>query len=158
MRQKLHFFVYVCIMNLSIITYRSPDYHKMLALRYKVLREPWGLNFSEFDLQWEKDDVFIVCCEAEQIIGCCILTRQNLEVVKLRQMAVHPDWQRKNIGTGIMAFAEQYAGTHRYSMITLHARITASGFYAKCGYAPVGDIFTEIGMAHIAMEKRLYIA
>jgi predicted GNAT family N-acyltransferase len=125
----------------------------MLALRYKILREPLGLNFSEDDLQREKDDIFIACCENGQMIGCCILTRLSAEVIKLRQMAVDNHWQGKSAGTQIVAFAEQYAKEHGYSGISLHARKTAAGFYAKCGYSATGEEFTEIGIPHVLMGK-----
>jgi len=140
---------------MKIIAYQSPDYHEMLALRYKILREPWGLNFSEEDLQRETDDIFIVYRENERIAGCCILTRISAEVVKLRQMAVDTPCQGKNIGKKIVAFAEQYTAEHGYSIIKLHARKTASGFYAKCGYTVSGEEFLELGIPHFLMEKNL---
>jgi len=139
----------------SVITYHSPEYHEMLALRYKILREPLGLNFSEEDLQREKDDIFIACSENERIIGCCILTRLSSETVKLRQMAVDYHDQGKNIGTKIVRFAEQYAVEHGYTTIKLNARKTVSSFYAKCGYAIFGDEFLEIGIPHFLMYKKL---
>ena len=142
-------------MKTTIIPYQSPEYDEMLALRYKILREPLGLNFSENDLQREKDDIFIACYENGHIVGCCILTELSAEVVKLRQMAVDNHRQGKSIGTKIMAFAEQYAMEHEYSGVSLHARKTASGFYAKCGYSSSGEEFTEVGIPHISMEKRL---
>ena len=37
----------------------------------------------------------------------------------------------------------------------MHARMTAVGFYAKLGYTRVGDGFTEVGIPHVKMEKRL---
>ena len=142
-------------MKITTIVYRSPGYYEMLALRYKILREPLGLNFSEDDLQREKDDVFITCCENGHIIGCCILTRLSSSVVKLRQMAVDNHWQGKQIGTNIVTFAEQHAMECGYSVISLHARKTVSAFYSKCGYTASGEGFTEIGIPHIYMEKRL---
>jgi predicted GNAT family N-acyltransferase len=142
-------------MEITIIEYHSPEYYAMLALRHKVLREPWGLNFSEEDLQREKDDIFIACRENGCIIGCCILTRISNELVKLRQMAVDNHCRRKSAGMKILAFAEEYAAGHGYSTIKLHARKTAAVFYAKCGYAAVEEEFIEIGMPHILMEKQL---
>ena len=142
-------------METKIIAYHSPEYDEMLALRYKILREPLGLRFSEDDLQREKDDIFITCCENGQIIGCCILTRLSAETLKLRQMAVDSQWQGKQVGTKILTFVEQYAINNGYSCISLHARKTASEFYAKCGYAVSGDEFTEVGIPHVFMEKRL---
>ena len=140
---------------MEIIAYHSPEYHEMLALRYKILREPWGLNFSEEDLQEEKDDVFIAYSDNESITGCCILTRISGEMLKLRQMAVDTPHQGKNVGTKIVAFVEQYAAEHGYSTIRLHARKTAVEFYTKCGYVVSGEEFTEIGIPHFLMEKYL---
>jgi len=140
---------------MEIIAYHSPEYQEMLTLRHKILREPWGMTFSEEDLQREKDDIFIAYRDNEHIKGCCILTRISGEVVKLRQMAVDTPLQGKNTGRKIMAFAEQYAVEHGYSTLKLHARRTAVGFYAKCGYTVSGEEFLEIGIPHFLMEKNL---
>ena len=140
---------------MELIAYHSPEYHEMLALRYKILREPLGLTFSEEDLQREKDDVFIEYRENKSITGCCILTRISDDVVKLRQMAVDTPLQRNNIGKKIVIFAEQYAVEHGYSTIILHARSTAVSFYAKCDYTVSGEEFLEIGIPHFLMEKKL---
>jgi len=141
-------------MTIKIIAYHSPEYEEMLALRYRILREPWGLNFSEKDMQQEKDDVFIACREEGRIIGCCILTRLSGEVIKLRQMAVENHWQGKNVGREIVIYAEQYAAEHGYSTIKLNARKTAVGFYEKCGYTVSGDEFLEIRIPHFLMIKQ----
>ena len=140
---------------LHCIAYQSPEYQEMVALRYKILREPLGLFFSEDDLQREKNDAFIAYYENERMTGCCILTRISDEVVKLRQMAVDTPCQGKNTGKKIVAFAEQYAAEHKYSIIRLNARKTASGFYAKCGYTVSGEEFLELGIPHFLMEKNL---
>ena len=140
-------------MKTTIISYHSAEYDEMLALRYKILREPLGLTFSEADLQREKDDIFIACCENGHIVGCCILTRLSSKVIKLRQMAVDNHWQGKGIGAKIMVFAEEYAIEHGYSTISLHARKTAIEFYAKCGFIASGEEFTEVGIPHLLMEK-----
>ena len=142
-----------CTMEIAVAPYDSIEYHEMLALRYKILRAPWGLCFSEEDLQQEKDDIFIVCREKGCIIGCCILTGLTPSTVKLRQMAVSSQWQGKNVGTNILEFAEQYAAGRGYAIIRLHARKTASTFYIKCGYIIAGTEFLEIGMPHVLMEK-----
>jgi predicted GNAT family N-acyltransferase len=143
------------MMTIKNIAYQSPEYHEMLALRYRILREPWGLNFSEEDLQREKDDIFIVCCEDRHITGCCILTRLSGEALKLRQMAVDNHRQGKNVGRNIVIFAEQYAAGHGYSTIKLNARKTAVTFYEKCGYTVSGEEFLEIGIPHFLMFKYL---
>ena len=142
-------------MEITNIAYDSPEYRKMTNFRYEILRKPLGLTFSESDLRKEKDDVFITCCEEEKIIGCCILTKQNSNVVKLRQMAVLPERQGEGLGKKIVSFAEQYAMKNGYLNIVLHARETAAGFYLKCSYSQVGETFIEIGIPHVLMEKKM---
>ena len=151
------FFYYVCKMKITIIRYQSSEYHEMLALRSQILREPWGLHLSEEDILSEKDDAFIACRENDSLIGCCILTVYSPTIMKLRQMAVSGQWQGKNVGTKILAFAEQYAAENGYSIIRLHARKTALRFYEKCGYTAKGDEFIEIGIPHVLMEKNVII-
>jgi len=140
---------------MKTVVYQSPEYFEMLALRHKILREPLGLNFSDDDLQREKDDVFVACSESDRIIGCCILTRVSDHVVKLRQMAVDSHQQGKNIGKNLLLFAEQYAAQQGYSTIEMHARKTAATFYAKYGYTAIGNDFIEVGIPHIFMVKHL---
>ena len=140
-------------MTVKIIAYQSPEYQEMLALRYRILREPLGLQFSDEDLQQEKDDIFIVCREGEHIIGCCILTRLSAGALKLRQMAVDNHWQGKNVGRNIVQFAEQYATGHGYATIKMNARKTAVMFYSKCGYTVLGNEFLELGIPHFLMVK-----
>ncbi len=37
----------------------------------------------------------------------------------------------------------------------LHAQLHAEGFYLKCGYLPVGQVFEEAGIPHRLMEHLL---
>ena len=63
--------------------------------------------------------------------------------------------QRKGLGKILVANAEETTLENGYKQIILHARITAQGFYEKLGYAPFGNIFTEVTIPHIAMQKSL---
>ena len=37
----------------------------------------------------------------------------------------------------------------------LHAQLTARGFYERAGYAAVGDVYQEAGIAHVTMRRAL---
>jgi predicted GNAT family N-acyltransferase len=39
--------------------------------------------------------------------------------------------------------------------VELHARLTARDFYERAGYAPVGEVYEEVGVAHVTMRRRL---
>ncbi|MDR2037949.1 MAG: GNAT family N-acetyltransferase [Bacteroidales bacterium] len=142
-------------MKYAVITYKSPDYGEMLDLRKSVLRDPLGLVFSPEELRLESEDCFLICRDHGRIIGCCILTRISSGQVKLRQMAVHPSFQGKSVGAGLLLYAEQCAGKAGYSSIILHARETAIGFYEKYHYRITGTPFIEVGIPHVAMQKHI---
>ncbi len=138
-----------------IIKYGTADYDKMVALRYKILREPLGLTFSAEYLEKEKEDMLCVCENEGQIVGCCILTPIDKTVVQLRQMAVDDSVQKKGIGAELLLFAEESAEENGFDKIVLHARKVAIGFYLKYNYGIVGDEFEEVGIPHFEMQKIL---
>lgn len=140
-----------------IIEYRSKAYDEMVALRYKVLREPLGLAFSEQDLLADADDVLLGLSvdSSDKISACCILTPQNDRCIKLRQMAVDPTVQKLGLGTSILGFTEYVAAKKGFEIIELHARKVAVGFYEKYDYAIVGEEFIEVGIPHYSMRKQI---
>ena len=138
-----------------IITYGSPEYRSMCKLRDEVLRKPIGLRLTETEISRDKNDTLLVCMENGEVIACCILSQINSDTIQLRQMAVAPSYQRKGLGKKLLLFAEKTAKENQYSVIRMHARKTAVGFYEKSGYVITGEEFTEVGIPHFEMAKRL---
>lgn len=140
-----------------IIEYKSKAYDEMVALRYKVLREPLGLTFSEQDLSVDIDDILlgISVDSSDKISACCILTPQSDQVVKLRQMAVDTTVQKTGLGTSMLGFAEYVAAKKGFEIIELHARKVAVGFYEKYDYKILGEEFIEVGIPHYSMRKQI---
>lgn len=143
------------VMALKIIEHGTPDFQKMVKLREDILRKPLGLGFTTNELEQEKSNILIGAFEDEDILGCCMLVEENTEIVRLRQMAVLNDLQGKGIGRAIMHFAENIARDRGYSILSMHARKNAIGFYEKMGYKVTGDEFTEVTIPHYVMEKKL---
>lgn len=142
-------------MALKIVDYGTDEYRQMLKLRDEILRKPLGLQFSDEELEKEKDNMHMVAYEDERMLGCCMLVEEEPGTVRLRQMAVVNDVQGKGIGRALMQFAENLARDRGYKRITMHARKNAIGFYEKMGYKKFGDEFTEITIPHYVMEKDL---
>jgi predicted GNAT family N-acyltransferase len=137
------------------ILYGSPDYHRIVELRSEVLRMPLGLTFTQEELMEERNDLFLAAIEKETASACCILTRENTEEVRLRQMAVKPGLQRKGIGRSLLQFAESIARERGYHTLSMHARLSAREFYENQGYEAYGDTFEEVSIPHIRMKKKL---
>jgi N-acetylglutamate synthase-like GNAT family acetyltransferase len=142
-------------MEIKLVSFGSKDYDAMKALRVEALLSPIGIPASYIVPEKERDDLFIGAFEDEKIVGCCILTRNNENVVQLRQMAVHPDYQGKGIGAQIIVFAEKAAKDNGFKILMMHARNPVIEFYKKCGYEINGEEFFEVGMGHREMRKVL---
>ncbi len=127
----------------------------MVDLRNNILRKPLGLTFTPEELEREKEDILIGCFEDEKMEGCCLLTKEGNNAVRLRQMAVTSGLQGKGIGRVLMSFAENIARDRGFRKLTMHARKNAIGFYEKLGYKTVGDEFFEVTIPHYVMEKEL---
>ena len=127
----------------------------MCRLRDEVLRKPIGLRLTEAEIARDKNDILLVLKENEDVIACCILTEINSDTVQLRQMAVIPNYQQKGLGKELLLFAEKTARENQYSVIRMHARKTALGFYEKSGYTVIGEEFTEVGIPHFEMVKKI---
>lgn len=142
-------------MALKLIDHGTKEYQQMVRLRMDMLRKPLGLNFQQDELEKEKEDVLIGAFEDDRILGCCLLTKVDDKMVRLRQMAVPNNLQGKGIGRALMIFAENIARDMGYKILVMHARKTAAGFYEKLGYSRTGNEFVEVTIPHYVMEKKL---
>jgi N-acetylglutamate synthase-like GNAT family acetyltransferase len=142
-------------MKVQLIKHNSNEYQTMIALRLQVLLDPIGVPVSFINQPKEKDDFLIAAFEADEMIGCCVLTPIDSDMVQLRQMAVLNDYQGKGIGKEIIDFGEHLALEKGFKKLRMHARDEAVHFYKKSGYVIVGNPFTEVGILHHKMEKEL---
>lgn len=144
---------------IRLIEHGSDDYREMVRLRDDILRRPLGLHFTETYLRQEVHDLLIGCFSddgaAPELLGCCVLSPVDEELVQLRQMAVREDLQKGGIGSQLMAFAEAEARRNGFTTMMMHARKTAAAFYERLGYAVLGDEFLEVGIPHFEMRKAL---
>jgi predicted GNAT family N-acyltransferase len=137
------------------ITPQDAEYADVFELRETILRKPIGLSLHDEDLSNEVNDHILTANNNGQLAGCLILSPKESGVVQLRQMAVAASQQGNDVGRQLVQYAEQFARDNGYTRIMLHARITAQGFYDKLGYTALGDVFTEVGIPHIEMEKQI---
>jgi predicted GNAT family N-acyltransferase len=140
---------------ISRIRASDPLYQQVWEIREIVLRQPLGLSLSNEDLSQDQHDTIFVALHNGKAIGCLMAMHLDAGTLKLRQMAVYPDWQGKSIGRMLMNDAEAFAKEHSYSRISLHARKYAMDFYSKLGYDTIGDEFTEVNIPHYKMTKSL---
>lgn len=142
-------------MDIRLFTTNSPAYKEMIALRMTVLLRPIGIPESYINPQKEQSDYLVGAFEGGTLVGCCVLTPHDGELIQLRQMAVRHDLQGKGVGAAILSFAEKTAREKGFRHLMMHARDAVIPFYAKSGYTITGEPFTEVGIGHHRMEKEL---
>lgn len=153
-----YFFCYYKLLQMYIteISFGTPEYDEEVGLRDRILRQPLGLQFHIKDLEKEYNDIHLVCfAESGKMAGCLILSPVDQHVIKMRQVAVDLEWQKKGVGTMLVAASEKFASQHGYDKIVLHARDLAVPFYLRLGYEVYGEPFTEVGIEHRAMRKKI---
>jgi GNAT superfamily N-acetyltransferase len=71
-----------------------------------------------------------------QAIGCAFLTGDNAGFFYVRDVIVHPDWQRRHIGTALMEAVMDYARTHapKGALVGLYTGTNLHEFYARFGF------------------------
>jgi predicted GNAT family N-acyltransferase len=74
---------------------------------------------------------------------------------KIGRMAVLPSHRGRGIGRAVLDELEREAADRGLPMVKLSAQLSAAGFYDRAGYTRIGHAYDEVGIPHIAMEKRL---
>ncbi|MCB9241857.1 MAG: GNAT family N-acetyltransferase [Flavobacteriales bacterium] len=136
------------------IAFQSPLYRDSVQLRDAVLRAPLGLRFSQSDLDEEVNQLHLAAFHQDQLIAILILVSGE-GFIKMRQVAVHPDFRGKGVGEQLVRYSEQVARNLGFKLMTLHARLVARDFYLKLKYETDGILFEEVGIPHVRMWKKL---
>lgn len=145
-------------MNIIIVDFATPEYDETIRLRYKILREPLGLDFTEEQLSAEFMDIHLAAYDEQWILrGCLVLTPKGEKVLKMRQVAVDSPVQSQGIGSLLVKASEACARANGYGKMELSARDTAVPFYERLDYTKVGDMFVEVNIPHFKMVKDLLL-
>jgi len=120
------------------------------------LREPLRLEFDKESLAREYEDFHIAAYAGNELVGILLLKPGlQKEIIKMRQVAVHDEWQGKGVGKEMVKFSEEFAYRKGFKKIELNARDTAVKFYGSLGYTIQGEMFYEVGIPHKKMYKIL---
>ncbi|KAF0112038.1 MAG: putative acetyltransferase [Chloroflexi bacterium] len=134
------------------------EFKSYYELRYKVLRETWGLQKGT-----EKDDYepisrhFMAVEEStREIIGVVKLFEKEPGVGWFSHMAVTPGHQHKGIGKLLLNFVEEEAKREGYKTLGCMARLNTTAFFEKAGYKINGLPSHYIGTTQVVwMEKTI---
>lgn len=143
-------------MTFREIAFDSDEYRAECALRQAVLRAPLGLNLHDEDLSREASQLHFGMFDGGHVlIGCVVAVAQEGRRARIRQMAIAGEHQGRGHGRAVMEQVEAALAKRGMTHFVMHARLSAAGFYEKLGYVRRGPAFTEVGIPHVLMEKRL---
>ena len=133
------------------------DFKAYYALRYRVLREPWGHPKGT-----EKDDYepisehFMAVDEKGEVVGVVKLYQKAECVGYISHLAVAPEYQHKGIGHLLLKTVEQRARERGFCALATMARATATVYFEKYGFHIVGVPTPHLGTTHLVwVEKEL---
>jgi predicted GNAT family N-acyltransferase len=102
----------------------------------------------------DPEALHLVAVEGDGVVGTCRLVFRG-NVARLGRLAVEPSRRGGGVGTAVLREAERAARERGARRIDLHAQTYAKELYVRDGYVERGNPFTEAGIEHVSMEKRL---
>ncbi|MGB5261903.1 MAG: GNAT family N-acetyltransferase [Gammaproteobacteria bacterium] len=135
----------------------AEDFRQYYALRWKILRAPWGQPpGSERDPQ-DADSMHLMLVDPKHVaVGVGRVHFNSIREAQIRYMAIDVSAQRRGLGSRLLAALETRASELGAARVVLDARETALRFYHKHGYEAVGPgpmLYNSI--AHVKMRKDL---
>src|ERR1700722_17479621 len=124
-----------------IFSYNTPDYRLALDLRYRILRKPLGLQFTEAELKRDEKGTHFGLFVDGIMVACLTLIKIDEGIMQMRQVAVEDEAQGKGLGKMLSVAAEKYALDKGCTIIFCHARKSAVPFYEKLGYQVASEEF-----------------
>ena len=142
-------------MILRELEFGSGQYQSACRLREKVLRQPLGLRLSDADLRGEAEQLHFGMFADDELMACVTAAPLSANEARIRQTAVAPGHQGQGVARDMMRQVEAILADRGYTILSLHARKSAVGFYLKLGYMTVGGEFIEVTVPHQKMIKHL---
>ena len=134
------------------------DFKAYYALRYKVLREPWGhpKGTEKDDYEPISEHFMAVDDSSGEVLGVVKLYEKAPGVGYISHLAVAVDRQHQGIGRLLIQTVEARARVRGLHSLGTMARVTATAFFEKYGYRVAGIPAPHLGTTHLAwMEKEL---
>lgn len=132
---------------------RWPEERSALAdVRESVFVQEQGVPLT---LEWDEYDDQATHFLARGPDGEAIGTARLLPSGQVGRMAVVPAWRGRGVGERLLTEVLSVARQQGCTSVFLNAQVQVRDFYARHGFAFVGRVFEEAGIAHVRMELKL---
>lgn len=144
--------------NWIVIAETQDVLDKCLAVRRAVFTVERGVSeqieVDGFDRLGDVCDHILIESEGMDV-GALRCMHMDDGAIRLQRFCVLQDYRREGHGRMALGLLEEHYRRKGVPKIVLDSKFEAIGFYEKCGYEKVSDIFEEAGIPHVKMEKYL---
>ncbi len=88
-------------------------------------------------------------------LGTCRVIDDGNGILRVGRLCVRSSARRRGVAAALLGEAEREARAAGARILAMHAQTHAMSLYESLGYEPRGERFDEVGIEHLAMEKRL---
>lgn len=134
------------------------EFKEYYAVRYQVLREPYGQpkGTEKDDFEPISDHFMAVDDHTGAVVGVAKLFEKAPGVANVSHLAVAKNYLRQGIGRKLIGAVEETARQKGYRTIGTMSRLTSTAFFEKFGYRVAGLPAIHFGTIHLVwMEKKL---
>jgi YbgC/YbaW family acyl-CoA thioester hydrolase len=132
-----------------------------LGVQAQAIRTAVFVEEQKVPLALERDaaDLDAVHALARNRLGLAVGTGRLLagegpgHPARIGRMAVSRGLRGANIGRALLEALMAAAGRRGEAEVTLHAQVSAIGFYRRAGFVPHGEPFEEAGIGHLEMRR-----
>ncbi len=134
------------------------EFKAYYALRYKVLREPWGhpKGTEKDDYEPISEHFMAVDEKTGEVLGVIKLYEKAPGVGNISHLAVATAHQHQGIGTSLVKAVEKRGLERGFKILGATSRVTATAYFERHGYHISGIPTPHLGTTHVVwMEKEL---
>lgn len=137
-------------------TVRQADF-KVDHAHLRAVRDPVFVIEQRVPVELERDALDAECLHVLAFdgqnlpIGTGRLTPQHT----IGRMAVLPEWRGRGVGDALLLRLIELARAKAWPEVSLHAQVSAMGFYLKHGFMAYGPVYEEAGILHQSMSLPL---
>jgi predicted GNAT family N-acyltransferase len=134
------------------------DWPEEAALRTRVFVEEQGVPP---EIEQDDADTTAVHVLSRDDSGAVVATGRLLlrgSAAVIGRMAADRAARGRGYGAAVLAELHRQAVVRGATEVELHAQVSARGFYERAGYAAVGEVYEEAGIAHVTMRRGLTTA
>ncbi|MCZ2857038.1 GNAT family N-acetyltransferase [Blastococcus sp. VKM Ac-2987] len=133
----------------------AADWPEVAALRTRVFVDEQGVPP---EIEQDAADATAVHVLSRDDAGRVVATGRLLvdgATARIGRMAAAAEVRGRGHGAAVLDELHRQATRLGATGVELHAQLPARRFYERAGYAAVGEVYEEAGIAHVTMRREL---